>query len=214
MIIAGYLNGHIGANADGFLSMHGGFGYGVRNEEGRTILEFAAAHDLVVLNSFFKKRDAHLITFHSGDYDTKIDYMLVGKGDLRLCKDRKVFPGKVCFSQHRLLALDIYTKRRPHSMERAVQHRILWKNLYGEAAKAFRARVMEGVTLKEEDKSIADAKQMWNRLESTIREAAKETLRVVARTLRTRIGHKESWWISDEVQDKVKANKPGSESYY
>ncbi|GJU83202.1 retrovirus-related pol polyprotein LINE-1 [Tanacetum coccineum] len=94
LIIAGDLNGHIGAEADGFSSVHGGFGYGVRNEEGRTILEFAAAHDLVVVNSFFKKRDAHLITYHSGDHDTQIDYMLVRRGDLRVCKDCKVFPGE------------------------------------------------------------------------------------------------------------------------
>ncbi|GJZ49717.1 stress-induced protein, partial [Tanacetum coccineum] len=33
LIIAGDLNRHIGAEVDGFLSVHGGFGYGVRNEE-------------------------------------------------------------------------------------------------------------------------------------------------------------------------------------
>ncbi|GJU40600.1 putative pre-mRNA-processing factor 6-like [Tanacetum coccineum] len=48
---------------------------------------------------------------------------------------------------------------------------------------------------------------MWNRLANMIREAAKETLGVVAGTLRTRIGRRESWWISDEVQDKVKAKQ-------
>nr|GEW57503.1 craniofacial development protein 2-like [Tanacetum cinerariifolium] len=94
MIIAGDLNGHIGANSNRFSSMHEGFGYRVRNEEGITTLEFAVAHDLVVLNSFFKKRDANLITFHSEDHDTKIDYMLVCKEDLRLCKDRKFFLDK------------------------------------------------------------------------------------------------------------------------
>ncbi|GJY31891.1 craniofacial development protein 2-like protein [Tanacetum coccineum] len=94
LIIAGDLNYHIGANADGFSSVHRGFGYGVRNDEGRTILEFATTHDLEVVNSFFKKRDAHPITFHNGDHDTQIDYMLVRKGDLRLCKDCKVFPGE------------------------------------------------------------------------------------------------------------------------
>ncbi|GJY91545.1 ubiquinol oxidase, mitochondrial-like protein [Tanacetum coccineum] len=92
LIIVGDLNGHIGAEADGFSIVYGGFGYGVRNEEGRTILEFVVAHDLVVLNSFFKNRVAHLITYHSGDHDTQIDHMLVHRGDLRLCKDCKVFP--------------------------------------------------------------------------------------------------------------------------
>ncbi|GKG35680.1 hypothetical protein Tco_0440834, partial [Tanacetum coccineum] len=48
---------------DGYAGVHGGFGFGDRNEEGCTILEFATAHELVVANSFFKKSDAHLITF-------------------------------------------------------------------------------------------------------------------------------------------------------
>nr|GEY58733.1 craniofacial development protein 2 [Tanacetum cinerariifolium] len=52
LIIAGDLNDHIGAKADGFSSVHGGFG---------------------------------------GDHDTQIDYMLVRRGDLRLCKNCKVF---------------------------------------------------------------------------------------------------------------------------
>ncbi|GKC33764.1 retrovirus-related pol polyprotein LINE-1 [Tanacetum coccineum] len=82
LLIAGDLNGHIGAEVDGFSSMHGGFGYGVRNEERRTILEFAVAHDLVFVNSFFKKRDAHIITYHSGDHDTQIDYHVVAEETL------------------------------------------------------------------------------------------------------------------------------------
>ncbi|GKD07239.1 kinesin light chain-related protein 3, partial [Tanacetum coccineum] len=171
------------------------------------LLDSSQPYDLVVVNSFFKKRDAYLITFHSGDHDTQIDYMLVRRGDLRLCKDCKVFPGEVCFSQHRLLALDIHIKRRPRSTEMAVKPRILWKNLYGEAVEAFRARVIEGVTPEAEGRIVADAEQMWNRLANTIREAAKETLGVVAGTSRTRIGCRESWWISDEVQDKVKAKQ-------
>ncbi|GKD38478.1 craniofacial development protein 2-like protein [Tanacetum coccineum] len=65
-IIGGDLNGHIGAAADGYEGVHGGFGFGERNEEGSIILEFATAHDMVVANSFFKKSKAHLITFQSG----------------------------------------------------------------------------------------------------------------------------------------------------
>ncbi|GJX46763.1 retrovirus-related pol polyprotein LINE-1 [Tanacetum coccineum] len=194
-----------GAEADGFSSVHRGFEYRVRNEEGRTILEFAAAHDLVVVNSFFKKRDAHLITYHSGHHDTQIDYMLVRRGDLRVCKDCKVFLSEVCFSQHRLLALDINIKRRPRLMKMAVKPRILWKNLHGEAAEAFRTRVTEGVTPELGGRTTTDAEQMWNRLANTIREAAKETLGVVARDLRTHIGRRESWWFSKE--NKVKAKQ-------
>ncbi|GKF93994.1 craniofacial development protein 2-like protein [Tanacetum coccineum] len=83
MTIGGDLNGHIGASAEGYTGIHEGFSFGDRNEEGRTILEFATAHDLIKANSFFKKSDAHLITFQSGGHKSQIDYLLVRRGDLR-----------------------------------------------------------------------------------------------------------------------------------
>nr|XP_043614584.1 uncharacterized protein LOC122586666 [Erigeron canadensis] len=51
--------------------VHGGLGFGRRNEEGSRILEFATAHDLVIANSFFRKRKSQLITFQSGGNETQ-----------------------------------------------------------------------------------------------------------------------------------------------
>ncbi|PWA61041.1 hypothetical protein CTI12_AA376290 [Artemisia annua] len=48
---------------------------------------------------------------------------------------------------------------------------------------------------------------MWNSLPHTIRKAAKETLGVVAGTSKTDIVQRESWWLSDEVQNKVKVKQ-------
>ncbi|KAE8684196.1 myosin-J heavy chain-like isoform X2 [Hibiscus syriacus] len=48
VFIGGDFNGHIGSATDGYDGVHGGFGFGSRNEEGRTLLEFATAHDMVV----------------------------------------------------------------------------------------------------------------------------------------------------------------------
>ncbi|KAK9088826.1 hypothetical protein Scep_027908 [Stephania cephalantha] len=42
VFIGGDLNGHVGASNDRFERVHGGFGYGNRNEEGESILEFAS----------------------------------------------------------------------------------------------------------------------------------------------------------------------------
>ncbi|GJT79553.1 craniofacial development protein 2-like protein [Tanacetum coccineum] len=52
------LNGHVRAAANGYSKVHEGFGYGVRNEEGHMILEFAIAYNFMVSNSYFMKRDA------------------------------------------------------------------------------------------------------------------------------------------------------------
>ena len=51
LIPGGDWNGHVGRAADGFEEVHGGYGYGVRNDEGGRLLDFAVAHDLVIGNT-------------------------------------------------------------------------------------------------------------------------------------------------------------------
>jgi hypothetical protein len=60
------LNGHVGSTRVGFDGMDGGFGYESRNQEGVGILNFALAYDLFVMNTLFRKRVSHLVTFSSG----------------------------------------------------------------------------------------------------------------------------------------------------
>ncbi|GKC07436.1 craniofacial development protein 2, partial [Tanacetum coccineum] len=203
LILGGDLNGHIGATTEGYSGVHGGFGYGVRNEEGRSILDFATAHDLAVVNSYFKKRDHHLITFQSGGRCTQIDYLLVRRGDLKACKDCKVFPGEACSSQHRLLAMDTLFKRVQRRRVGSAAPRILWKNLNGDAAEAFRSRVSEGVSAQIEAISASDANSMWNFLASIIRDAAKDSLGEALGSSKTHTARRESWWLCEEVQSKV-----------
>ncbi|XP_071708350.1 uncharacterized protein [Rutidosis leptorrhynchoides] len=203
LIIGGDLNGHIGVEAEGYEGAHGGFGFGPRNEEGRSILEFAIAHELVVVNSFFKKRDAQLATFHSGGRSTQIDFLLLRKGELRTCRDCKVLPALTCSSQHRLLVMDLVTRGRVGRRARAVQPRILWKNLYGANAETFRAIVVNRLSVEEDYVAPTDADQIWNRMVSTIRDVAKETLGVAIGTSRAHKSRRESWWLSDDVQSKV-----------
>ncbi|XP_071726967.1 uncharacterized protein [Rutidosis leptorrhynchoides] len=160
LLIGGDLNRHIGTDSDGYTGVHGGFGYGVRNEEGRSILDFAVAHDLVVTNSFFRKTEAQLATLHIGGHSTQIDYILLRKGNLR---------------------------RRVTRCVRPVQPKILWKNLNGVKAETFKALVMERVEVGVDTVNHGDADQMWNSLASTIRDVAKEALGVAVRTSR---GHK------------------------
>jgi hypothetical protein len=68
LFIGGDLNGHIGSIRVGFNGVHGGFGYGSRNQEEEGILNFILAYDLFVTNTIFRKRVSHLITFSSGQH--------------------------------------------------------------------------------------------------------------------------------------------------
>jgi len=50
------LNGHVETSRYGFDSVHGGFDFGKRNKLGNSILNFALSYDLIVANTWFRKR--------------------------------------------------------------------------------------------------------------------------------------------------------------
>ena len=75
----------------------------MRNDEGGRLLDFAVAHDLVIGNTLFKKRNSHLITYASGDHETQVDYILFRNGLRKYIRDVKVILGEECLTQHRLI---------------------------------------------------------------------------------------------------------------
>ncbi|EYC39922.1 hypothetical protein Y032_0636g936 [Ancylostoma ceylanicum] len=83
VIIGGDFSGHVGSARDGYERWHGGQGYGARNEMGTMLLDHAEAADLAVVNTFFKKKNEHLITYCSGGRATQIDYILVRRKELK-----------------------------------------------------------------------------------------------------------------------------------
>nr|XP_016449154.1 PREDICTED: craniofacial development protein 2-like [Nicotiana tabacum] len=83
--------------------VHCRFDFGVRNEGGDSLLNFAKAFDLVVVNSCFQKKEDRLVTFWSMVAKTQIEYLLCRKRDRGLCTDCKVLPSEWLSTQHRLL---------------------------------------------------------------------------------------------------------------
>ena len=59
LFIGGDLNGQIGTTSAGFEAVHGGFGYGSRNQEGDEVLEFAVVFNLLIANTLFRKRGSY-----------------------------------------------------------------------------------------------------------------------------------------------------------
>ena len=45
------LNGHVRKDSAGYERVHGGQGYGLRNEPGDAILNFTTSHDLILTNT-------------------------------------------------------------------------------------------------------------------------------------------------------------------
>lgn len=59
----------------GYETIRGGFG--PQNEARKRISDFSVASDLRIINTFFKKRDEHLITFKTGSNKSQIDYLVI-----------------------------------------------------------------------------------------------------------------------------------------
>ncbi|XP_047264453.1 uncharacterized protein LOC107865198 [Capsicum annuum] len=90
IFIGGDLNRHIGSLPLGYDDVHGGFGFGVRNDEGAALLDFARTFGLVVVNSSFSENEEHLVTFRSRIAKIQIDFLLLRKRGRALCRDCKV----------------------------------------------------------------------------------------------------------------------------
>ena len=84
------------------------------------------------------------------------------------CKDCKVFPSEACTTQHRLLVMDIYIRKRVVQDNREVTPNILWKNLKGDKVGIFKERI----GLAKDRFYDKDVNRMWNRLACTIRNVA------------------------------------------
>ena len=142
LLIGGDLNGHVGSTNVGFERVHGGFGYGSRSQEGEDVLNFALAYDLLIVNTLFRKRESHLVTFRSGQHSRQIDFILARKEDRQDCLDSRVIPGECVVPQHKLIVADFRFRVRVHRDKRAKIMRTKWWKLRGEVAQTFKERML------------------------------------------------------------------------
>ena len=109
VVIGGDLNGHVGNMAEGYEEVHGGYGYGNKNEEGERILEFCEALEMKIGNTWFRQEENKLITFESGGIKSMIDYLLVRKGEgIRLVGSEALYVGM----QHKMVLGDFIVESR------------------------------------------------------------------------------------------------------
>ncbi|PKA67201.1 hypothetical protein AXF42_Ash004693 [Apostasia shenzhenica] len=143
LFIGGDLNGYVRRVAKEFNNIHGGYGFREINEEGKTILEFSSAYDLVIANTLFKKREEHVITYKNGISRTQIDYFLIRKRDRLDCKNCKVIPSECLTAQHRLMVLDSEIKYWRRNNKSKSYPRTRWWNLKNENKCIFKKKVLE-----------------------------------------------------------------------
>jgi hypothetical protein len=126
LFIGGDINGHLGSTRVDFDGVHKGFWYVSRNQEGKGILNFALAYILFVMNTLFRKRVSHLVTFSSGQHCNQIDFILTRREDMHSCLDCKVIPGECVVPQHKFVVADFRFRVRFQRSKHVQASRTKW----------------------------------------------------------------------------------------
>ena len=66
IVLGADLNGYVGEGNIEDEEIMGRYGAGTRNKKGSMIVHFSKKMDLVIVNTYFKKKDQHRVTYKSG----------------------------------------------------------------------------------------------------------------------------------------------------
>ncbi|XP_008486018.1 craniofacial development protein 2-like, partial [Diaphorina citri] len=201
MYLCGDLNGHVGGRENDEESVHGGWAFGERNEEGGMIVEHARAFDLKILNTCFQKEDRHLITYKSGGNESQIDYILCRRKHHKEIRNCKVINGESITSQHRLLVVDVTVKEEVKvKHRRKYEQKIKWWRLKEEnLRRQFKEKILTDIRVEE------DVDVWWTVNSEVIRKTGEE---ILGKTSGKGVPEdKEVWWWNSEVQEVVRTKK-------
>ena len=101
--VAKYFNGHLGEGNRGDENVIGRYGDKARNAEGHMVVDLATRMEMAVVNTYFKKRDGHRVTYKSGRRSTQVGYIICGRAYMKEIGNCKVIVGDNVAKQYRML---------------------------------------------------------------------------------------------------------------
>ena len=200
ILVGGDLNGHVGKSVDGYEGVHGGFGFGCRNEGGMDILDFATATSMSICNTYFKKPDNHLITYESGGRKTQIDFILTRNKERNVVKNVKVIAGEECVNQHRLIIADIFVRKGRKQRKKFIPKLKVWKLSDSNAQSKFEKKISDHANEVEKAESV---ESKW----IAMKKAWLETSNEICGWTKGHPRHKETWWWNDAVANAVEEKR-------
>ena len=167
------------------------------NDDGERIVDFALAFDLAINNTFFTSQN--YATYSSGGRLTQIDFMLCRRNHLVEVKNCKVIKGETVSPQHRLVVSDLLIRRVAQG-KKNVEPKIKWWRLKDQEMKdRFRDAVLPSIILAN------DVNIWWVENSAMLMRTAEELLGKTSG--KGPPNDKESWWWSQETQEKIKRKR-------
>ena len=103
IVLGADLNGHVGKGNIEDEEIMGSYGAGARNKEESIIVDFGKRMDLAIVNTYFKKKDEHRVTYKSGGKSTQVDYVMCRRSNLKEMCDYKVIVNECVAKQHHMV---------------------------------------------------------------------------------------------------------------
>ena len=114
IVLGADLNGHVGEGNIGDEKIMRRYGTGSRNKEESMIVDFGKRMDLAIVNTYFKKKDEHRMTYKIGGKSTQVDYVMCRRKNLKEMCDCKVIVNECVAKQHRMVVckMDLMVKKK------------------------------------------------------------------------------------------------------
>ena len=103
IVLGADVNGRVGEGNIGDEEIMGRYGAGTRNKEGSMVVDFGKRMDLAIVNTYFKKKDEHRVTYKTGGKSTQVDYVMCRRRNLKEICDCKVIVNEYVAKQHRMV---------------------------------------------------------------------------------------------------------------
>ena len=184
IVIGADLNGHMGEVKIGDEEIMGRYGAGTRNKKGSMVVDFGKRMDLAIVNTYFKKKDEHRVTYKSEKKSIQVDYVMCRRWNVKEMCDCKVIVNECVAKQHHMMICKVALMVKKKKAEKVKPKIRWWKLKETSCQEVFTQEVTR--TLGGKD-GLPDE---WDKTAEMLRKTAKTVLGV---TFGKRKGDMETW---------------------
>ena len=135
------LNGHVGEGNIGDEEIMERYGAGTRNKQGSKVVDFEKRMNLAIVNTYFKKKDEHKVTYKSGGKNSLVDYVMCRRRNLKEMCDCKVIVNECVAKQHCMVVCKMALMVKKKKAEKVKSKIRWWKLKETNCQEAFRQEV-------------------------------------------------------------------------